>query len=68
MSADIRIPLREYLDERFTALEKRIDRLERKVDARGPKAATWGGIGSVIGSVIVVVLGYLGVRPPGQGQ
>jgi tetrahydromethanopterin S-methyltransferase subunit G len=56
------------LDERFTALEKRIDRLERKVDARGPKAATWGGIGSVIGSVIVVVLGYLGVRPPGQGQ
>ena len=47
---------------RLSTLEERTG----KVEAQTHGAPVWTGIGGAIGSAIVVVLGYLGVKPPGQ--
>ena len=44
---------------RLSTLEARTTRVE----AAAPRAGMWGGIGTVIGGAIVVVLGYFGLGP-----
>lgn len=47
---------------RLATLEERTSKVEK--NTRG--APMWTGIGSGVGAAIVVVLGYFGVKPPGQ--
>ena len=49
---------------RLATLEERTKNVERA----GPRAGLWGGLGTGIGAAVIVVLGYLGIKPPGQGQ
>lgn len=47
---------------RLTTVEGRV----RDIRTTGPRTAWWAGIGTSVGAALVVVLGYLGIRPPGQ--
>ena len=49
---------------RLSTLEERTTKVEKKT--RG--APMWTGIGSAVGAAVVVILGFFGVKPPGQGQ
>lgn len=52
------------LIERVGIVEDRTAKVEKNTHG----APMWTGIGSGIGAAIVVVLTYLGIKPPGQGQ
>ena len=49
---------------RLATLEERTTKVEK--NTRG--APMWTGIGSGVGAAIVIILGYFGIKPPGQGQ
>ena len=49
---------------RLATLEERTTKVEKNTHG----APMWTGIGSAVGAAIVVVLGFFGVKPPGQGQ
>ena len=54
----------EPILSRLATLEERTEKVEGQT--RG--APMWTGIGSGVGAAIVDLLGYFGIKPPGQGQ
>lgn len=54
--------LRDYLDLRFSSIEKRLDRIENA----GPQAGAYGAVGTLIGAVFVTIASFLGIGPKQQ--
>ena len=59
MSPDDEYNLRDFLEAKFSDIERRLDRIE----GQGPRAGAYGAVGTAIGGAVVAVLGYFGFRP-----
>ena len=59
MSPDDEYNLRDFLEAKFSDIERRLDRIEEQ----GPRAGVYGAAGTAIGGAIVAVLSYFGLKP-----